>query len=275
VTARILDGKAVAAATLDRVRGEVAEFAAAHGRVPVLATVLVGEDPASRTRVRMTADRCAAVGMTSRHAPLAAPVTTDEVVTRVRELSADQDVDGILVQHPVPGGVDARAVFDAIDPAKDVGGVTRTSLARMALGEPGFVAAVPGAIMALLDAYQVRLSYRYAIVVGRGPVLGRPVGMLLLARDVTVTYCHSRTIDLAAHIAEADLLITAAGRPGLIRGKWIRQGAVVVDAAGDVEFDAAAERASLITPVPDGVVPMTIATLLAQTIRAARAHRAR
>jgi methylenetetrahydrofolate dehydrogenase (NADP+) / methenyltetrahydrofolate cyclohydrolase len=275
VTARILDGKAVAAATLDRVRVEVAEFVAAHGRVPVLATVLVGDDSASRTHARLTADRCAAVGMTSRHVELAAPVTTGEVVARVRELSADPDVDGILVRHPLPAGIDARAVFDAIDPAKDVGGATRVSLARMALGEPGFVAAAPGGIMALLDAYEVRLPYRYAVIVGRSPILGRPVGMLLLARDVTVTYCHSRTIDLAAHIAEADLLITAAGRPGLIPGKWIRQGAIVVDAGyadntGDVEFDTAAERASLITPVPGGVGPMTIATLLAQTIRAAR-----
>jgi methylenetetrahydrofolate dehydrogenase (NADP+) / methenyltetrahydrofolate cyclohydrolase len=275
VTARMLDGKAVAAATLDRVRGEVAEFVAAHGRVPVLATVLVGDDSASRGYVRRKADRCAAVGMTSRHVELAAPVTTEEVVARVRELSADPDVDGILVQHPVPGGVDARTVFEAIDPAKDVDGVTRASLARMALGEPGFVTAAPGGIMALLDAYDVRLSFRHAVVVGRSPTLGRPVGMLLLARDATVTYCHSHTIDLPAHIAEADLLIAATGQPGLIRGKWIRQGAIVVDAGyadntGDVEFDAAAERASLITPVPGGVGPMTIATLLAQTIRAAR-----
>jgi len=274
VTARILDGKAVAAAMLDRVRGEVAGFVAAHGRAPVLATLLVGDDRAAHIPVRPEAGECAAVGITSRRVELAAPVTTGEVVARVRELSADPDVDGILVRRPVPGGVDARAVFDAIDPAKDVDGVTRVSFARMALGEPGFVAATPGGIMALLDAYEVRLPYRYAVVVGRGHNLGRPVGMLLLARDVTVTYCHSRTIDLGTHIAEADLVITAAGRPGLIHGKWIRQGAVVVDAGytdgtGDVE-SSATERASLIASVPDGVGPMTIATLLAQTIRAAR-----
>jgi methylenetetrahydrofolate dehydrogenase (NADP+)/methenyltetrahydrofolate cyclohydrolase len=273
MTARILDGKAVAAVTLDRVRSEVAEFVAAHGRVPVLATVQVGDD-ASCDHVRLAAGECAAVGVTSRHVELAAPATTGEVVARVRELSADPDVDGILVRRPLPGGIDARAVFDAIDPAKDVDGVTRVSFARMALGEPGFVAATPGGIMALLDAYEVRLPYRYAVIVGRGPNLGRPVGMLLLARDVTVTCCHSHTIDLAAHIAEADLLITAAGRPGLISGKWIRQGAVVVDAGytdgtGDVE-PSAAERASLIASLPDGVAPMTTATLLAQTIRAAR-----
>ncbi len=275
MTARILDGKAVAAATLGGVRGEVAEFVAAHGRVPVLATVLVGDDSASRAHARTTADRCAAVGMTSRLVELAAPVTTEEVVARVRELSADPDVDGILVRHPMPGDIDARVVFDAIDPAKDVDGVTSVSLARMALGEPGFVATTPGGIMALLDAYDVRLPFRHAVVVGRSPVLGRPVGMLLLARDATVTYCHSHTIDLPAHVAAADLLVTATGRPGLISGKWIQQGAIVVDAGyadntGDVEFEAAAERASLITPVPGGVGPMTVATQLAQTLRAAR-----
>lgn len=271
MTARILDGSAVAAATLDRVRGEVAEFSAAHGRMPVLATVLVGDHPTARAYLRVTADQCAAVGMTARRVELAAPVTTEEVVARVRELSADPGVDGIVVHQPVPAGIDARAAFEAIDPAKDVAGVTRTSLARMALGEPGFVAAAPGGVMALLDAYGVRLAYRYAVVVGRGPRLGKPVGMLLLARDTTVTHCHSYTIDLAAHVAEADLLITAAGRPGLVRGKWIKQGSVVVDAGhaddtGDVEFDAAAERASLITSVPGGVRPMTVATLLTQTV---------
>jgi methylenetetrahydrofolate dehydrogenase (NADP+)/methenyltetrahydrofolate cyclohydrolase len=278
VTARLLDGKAVSAAMLDRVRGEAAEFAATYRRKPALATVLVGDDHTLRGSVRAKADGCATAGVTWRRVHLASPVTTDEVAARVRALSADPEVDGILVQRPLPSGVDERiderAVFEAIDPAKDVDGVTRTSLARMALGEPGFVAATPGGIMALLAAYDVRLSYRHAVVVGRGAVLGRPTGMLLLAHDATVTYCHSHTIDLPAHVAEADLLVTATGQPGLIRGKWIKQGAVVVDAGhadpGDVEFDIAAERASLITTVPAGVGPMTTATLLAQTVRAAR-----
>jgi methylenetetrahydrofolate dehydrogenase (NADP+)/methenyltetrahydrofolate cyclohydrolase len=274
VTARLLDGKAVSAAMLDRVRGEAAEFAATYRRKPVLATVLVGDDHALRRSVRVKADGCATVGVTWRRVQLASPVSTDEVAARVRALSADPEVDGILVQRPLPADVDEQAVFEAIDPAKDVDGVTRISLARMALGEPGFVAATPGGIMALLAAYDVRLSYRHAVVVGRGAALGRPTGMLLLAHDATVTYCHSHTIDLPAHVAEADLLVTATGQPGLIRGKWIKQGAVVVDAGhadpGDVEFDIAAERASLITTVPAGVGPMTTATLLAQTVRAAR-----
>ncbi len=275
MNARILDGRATAAKTLARVRDDVTEFVAKYDRTPVLATVLVGDDPASHTYVRMKANRCAETGMTSRRVELPETATTDEVVARVRELSADPDVDGILVQHPVPSHVDERAVFEAIDPAKDVDGVTYASFAAMALGEPTFASATPGGIMALLDAYDVRLAYRQAVVIGRSPILGKPMGMLLLARDATVTFCHSRTIDLAAHVGEADVVVAAVGRPGLIRGKWIKQGAVVVDAgyadnAGDVEYAVAAERASLITPVPGGVGPMTIATLLAQTVTAAR-----
>jgi methylenetetrahydrofolate dehydrogenase (NADP+)/methenyltetrahydrofolate cyclohydrolase len=275
MTARVLDGRAVAAATLSRVHDEVKEFVAAHGRTPVLATVLVGDDPASRTYVRMKTNRSTQAGMTSRRVELPADATTADVVARVRELSEDPDVDGILVQHPVPAHVDERAVFEAIDPAKDVDGVTYASFGAMALGQPRFASATAGGIMALLDAYDVRFAYRQAVVIGRSPILGKPMGMLLLARDATVTYCHSRTIDLAAHIGQADIVVAAVGRPGFIRGKWVKYGAVVVDAGyadntGDVEYSVAADRASLITPVPGGVGPMTIATLLAQTIRAAR-----
>lgn len=271
MNARILDGRAVAAQTLERVREDVKEL----GRTPVLATVLVGDDPASHTYVRMKANRSEEVGITSRRVELPTTATTDEVVARVRELSDDPDVDGILVQHPVPSHVDERAVFEAIDPDKDVDGVTYASFAAMALGRPRFSSATPGGIMALLDHYDVRMAYRQAVVIGRSPILGRPMGMLLLARDATVTYCHSRTIDLAAHVGDADLVVAAIGRPGLVRGKWIKQGAVVVDAgyadnSGDVEYVAATDRASFITPVPGGVGPMTIATLLAQTVRAAK-----
>jgi methylenetetrahydrofolate dehydrogenase (NADP+) / methenyltetrahydrofolate cyclohydrolase len=275
MNARIMDGRAVAAATLERVLHEVTRLVATRGRAPVLATVLVGDDPASHTYVRMKTDRGAAVGMTIRRTDLAATASTVDVVARVRELSADPEVDGILVQHPLPAHVDERAVFEAVDPAKDVDGVTNASFGAMAFGAPGFTSATAGGIMALLDAYEVRLAYRQAVVIGRGPILGRPMGMLLLARDATVTYCHSRTIDLATHVAEADVVVAATGRPGLVRGKWIKQGAVVVDAGyaegtGEVEYAVAVERASLVTPVPGGVGPMTIATLLAQTARAAR-----
>ncbi|MGP4014580.1 bifunctional 5,10-methylenetetrahydrofolate dehydrogenase/5,10-methenyltetrahydrofolate cyclohydrolase [Saccharopolyspora sp. 5N708] len=279
MTAQILDGRAVSATILDRVQQEVAEFVAAHGRVPVLAAVLVGDDPASHTYVRMKANRSAKVGMRSRRIELGADTTTDALVSRIRELSEDPAVDGILLQHPVPEHIDERAAFEAIDAAKDVDGVTRTSFAMMAFDEGGFHSATPGGIMALLDAYEVPLAGKHAVVVGRSPILGKPVGMLLLARDATVTYCHSRTTGLADYVAEADVLVAAVGRPELIKGEWIKPGAVVVDAGyadntGDVEYAAAARRASFITPVPGGVGPMTIATLLAQTIRAARDHEA-
>lgn len=279
MTAQILDGRAVSAGILDDVAHDVGEFIKEYGRVPVLATVLVGDDPASHTYVRMKANRCAQVGMTSRRIELDASISTETLVNQIRELSADPGVDGILLQHPVPDHIDERAAFEAIAPSKDVDGVTRTSFAMMAFAEGGFASATPGGIMALLDAYDIPLSGKHAVVIGRSPILGKPVGMLLLARDASVTYCHSRTVDLAAHVRQADVVVAAVGRPELIRGEWIKPGAVVVDAGyadnrGDVEYEAAAERASYITPVPGGVGPMTIATLLAQTIRAARAHEA-
>jgi len=277
VSAEILDGRAVSAAILDRVQREVTEFVDRYGRIPLLATVLVGDDPASHTYVRMKVNRCAKVGMGSRRIDLDAGITTKALVSRIDRLSADRTVDGILLQHPIPGHLDERAAFEAITPSKDVDGVTRTSFAAMAFGERGWRSATPGGIMALLDAYDIALSGKHAVVVGRSPILGKPVGMLLLARDATVTYCHSRTVDLADRVAEADVVVACVGRPNLIRGDWIKPGAVVVDAGytndtGDVEFAAAAERASYISPVPGGVGPMTIATLLAQTIQAAREH---
>ncbi|MEU6644093.1 tetrahydrofolate dehydrogenase/cyclohydrolase catalytic domain-containing protein [Saccharomonospora sp. NPDC046836] len=277
MTATILDGRAVSATILDRVQKDVAEFVAQHDRLPVLATVLVGDDPASHTYVRMKANRCGRVGMQSRRVELDAGITTATLVDRIRDLSADPAVDGILLQHPVPEHIDERAAFEAIAPSKDVDGVTRTSFATMAFDEGGFHSATPGGIMALLDAYDIPLAGKHAVVIGRSPILGKPAGMLLLARDATVTYCHSRTRELADHVRRADVVVAAVGRPALIRGEWIKPGAVVVDAgyaddSGDVEYESAVERASYITPVPGGVGPMTIATLLAQTIRAARHH---
>lgn len=274
MTVQILDGRAVSATLLKEVEDDVAEFVHEHGRVPVLATVLVGDDPASHTYVRMKANRSAQVGMRSRRIELDAGITTETLVRQIRDLSRDPEVDGILLQHPVPAHIDERAAFEAIDPAKDVDGVTRTSFATTAFGEGGFNSATPGGIMALLDAYDISLKGKHAVVVGRSAILGRPVGMLLLTQDATVTYCHSHTVGLAERVAEADVLVAAAGRPGLIRGEWIKPGAVVVDAgyadnSGDVEYEAAAARASYITPVPGGVGPMTIAILLTQTVRAA------
>jgi methylenetetrahydrofolate dehydrogenase (NADP+)/methenyltetrahydrofolate cyclohydrolase len=263
----------VAAELLAETAAQVTRVTAGD-RPPCLAAVLVGDDPASHTYVRMKANRCRAVGIESRRIELDAATTTEQLVGVITDLSRDDGVDGILLQHPVPEHVDERAAFEAIAPAKDVDGVTRTSFAAMAFGEPGFVSCTPGGIMRLLDAYGVELSGRRAVVVGRSPILGMPVGLLLLRRDATVTYCHSKTVERAARVAEADVVVAAVGRPELIRGEWIKPGAVVVDAGynpgnvGDVEFEAAEQRAALIPPVPGGVGPMTIAVLLAQTVAA-------
>ncbi|OYD60959.1 bifunctional 5,10-methylenetetrahydrofolate dehydrogenase/5,10-methenyltetrahydrofolate cyclohydrolase [Rhodococcus sp. OK302] len=273
--AQLMDGVALAADTLARVTDGVADFVAETGRRPCLVTVLVGDDPSSHVYVRMKVNRSRRVGIESRRIDLSQATTTQELVAVLDALSDDSSVDGILLQHPVPSQIDERAAFEAIDPGKDVDGVTRTSFARMAFGEKGFRSATPGGIMRLLDAYDVDLVGARAVVVGRSPILGRPVGMLLLARDATVTFCHSRTQELAEVVSQADVVIAAVGRPELIRGDWIKPGAVVVDAGynegnvGDVEFAAARERARLITPVPGGVGPMTIAVLLDQTLAAA------
>lgn len=276
--AQIMDGTSVAATLLAETARRAGDFALRTGRRPVLATVLVGDDPASHTYVRMKRTRCTRVGIESRHVELPETTTSDELASRVRTLSADPEVDGILLQHPVPNHIDERAAFEAIAPDKDVDGVTMHSFAAMAFGEHGFHACTPGGILRLLDFYDVPLAGRRTVVIGRSPILGKPAGMLLLARDATVTYCHSKTTDLGDIVREADVVVAAVGRPELVRGEWIKPGAVVLDAGynpgnvGDVEYDAAQERASLITPVPGGVGPMTIAVLLAQTVQAAEAR---
>ncbi|MEU9450097.1 bifunctional 5,10-methylenetetrahydrofolate dehydrogenase/5,10-methenyltetrahydrofolate cyclohydrolase [Streptomyces sp. NPDC048277] len=273
--ARLMDGTAVARRIVEETAQKAAGLTARTGVTPCLATVLVGEDPASVTYVRMKQNRSRKAGIASRHVALPATTTTEELVAALRELSADPAVHGILLQHPVGEHVDERAAFEAIAPEKDVDGVTFASFATMSFGLPGFVSCTPGGILRLLDAYGVDPAGKRAVVVGRSAILGKPAGMLLLARDATVTYCHSRTGDLSAAVREADIVVAAVGRPRLIRGQDIKPGAVVLDAGyndgnvGDVDFDSAVERASLITPVPGGVGPMTIAVLLEQTVDAA------
>ncbi|WP_405674332.1 bifunctional 5,10-methylenetetrahydrofolate dehydrogenase/5,10-methenyltetrahydrofolate cyclohydrolase [Streptomyces canus] len=273
--ARLMDGTALAGRILEETAERAADLTERTGRAPCLATVLVGDDPASVTYVRMKRNRCRKAGIESRHVELPAATTTEELVRTLRELSADPTVHGILLQHPMGPHIDERAAFEAIAPEKDVDGVTFASFATMSFGLPGFVSCTPGGIMRLLDEYDVDPAGKRAVVVGRSAILGKPVSMLLLARDATVTYCHSRTADLSAAVREADIVVAAVGRPRLVRGRDIKPGAVVVDAGynagnvGDVDFDSAVERASLITPVPGGVGPMTIATLLEQTVDAA------
>jgi methylenetetrahydrofolate dehydrogenase (NADP+)/methenyltetrahydrofolate cyclohydrolase len=278
MTARLMDGRATAERLNDATAARARTFLERRSRRPCLATVLVGDDPASRTYVRMKVNRCAAVGIESRKVELDEVTTTQQLIDAIDRLSADPGVDGILLQHPVPEQIDERAAFEAIAPSKDVDGVTRTSFAKMAFDEPGFHSCTPGGILRLLDAYDVELEGRDAVVIGRSPILGKPVGMLLLGRNATVTYCHSRTAALAEHVARADILVAAVGVPELVRGSWLKPGAVVIDAGynpgnvGDVDQAGARERASLLTPVPGGVGPMTIAVLLEQTLDAAETH---
>lgn len=276
LSSQIIDGTAVAARLLRDVTEGAAEFVRSTGRRPCLATVLVGDDPASHTYVRMKRNRCNQVGIESRYVALPSDTSTESLVQTILDLSADPAVDGILLQHPVPSHIDERAAFEAIVPSKDVDGVTMHSFAAMAFNEPGFHSCTPGGIMRLLDAYQLPIAGRHAVVVGRSPILGKPVGVMLLARDATVTYCHSKTIDLKDQVQRADIVVAAVGRPELIKGSWIKPGAAVLDAGynpgnvGDVEYDAAARVAGHITPVPGGVGPMTIAILLEQALVAAR-----
>jgi methylenetetrahydrofolate dehydrogenase (NADP+)/methenyltetrahydrofolate cyclohydrolase len=278
--AALMDGVAVARRSLDETRDRVTAYRAATGRTPRLATVLVGDDPASHAYVRMKVNRCRQVGMESVRRDLAEDSTTAEVIGVVQELAADADVDGILVQHPMPEHIDERSVFGAITRGKDVDGVSLGCSSGVSDGtEDGFAACTPAGIVALLDAYQVPIAGRHVVVVGRSSILGKPAAMMLLGRDATVTVCHSKTRGLAEFVAKADIVVAAVGHPELIRGEWIKPGAVVIDAGynpgnvGDVAYAAAAERASLITPVPGGVGPMTIAVLLAQTMSAAERAR--
>jgi methylenetetrahydrofolate dehydrogenase (NADP+)/methenyltetrahydrofolate cyclohydrolase len=274
-TASVMDGAHLARTIVERSAEQAAAFTQRTGGTPCLATVLVGEDPGSVTYVRMKRNRCEQAGIASRHTPLPEATTTGELVDVITALSSDPGVHGILLQHPVPKQIDERAAFEAIAPAKDVDGVTMHSFAAMAFGEPGFASCTPAGIMRLLDAYDVDPCGKHAVVVGRSPILGKPVGMLLLARDATVSYCHSRTTELPSIVRSGDIVIAAVGKPEFVRGDWIKPGAVVLDAGankgnvGDVAFEEALQRAAMITPVPGGVGPMTIAMLLAQTVQAA------
>ncbi|MEU1489345.1 bifunctional 5,10-methylenetetrahydrofolate dehydrogenase/5,10-methenyltetrahydrofolate cyclohydrolase [Streptomyces sp. NPDC005776] len=272
-TAQLMDGTSLAKRMVEETAAEAAEISRRTGNSPCLATVLVGEDPASVTYVRMKRARCAKAGIQSRHIALPAATTTAELIDTLDGLSNDPEVHGILLQHPCGPHIDERAAFEAIAPEKDVDGVTMHSFAAMSFALPGFVSCTPGGIMRLLEEHDVGLAGKHAVVVGRSAILGKPVGMPRLAQDATVTYCHSLTADLSAIVREADIVVAAVGRPRLIRGEDIKPGAVVIDAgynSGNVgDVDAALTRARLITPVPGGVGPMTIAVLLAQTVEAA------
>lgn len=275
MAAQLMEGTELAREIVSRTAARADELEAATGVRPCLATVIVGDDPASVMYVRMKENQSRRAGIDSRHVGLPAEITTSELVSMICGQSADPEVHGILLQHPVPPQIDERAAFEAIASGKDVDGVTMHSFAAMAFGYPGFASCTSAGIMRLLNAYGVDPAGKHAVVVGRSPILGKPVGMLLLGRNATVTYCHSRTRDLPDIVRAADIVVAAVGRPEFVQGEWIKPGAVVVDAGynpgnvGDVAFAEAVDRASLLTPVPGGVGPMTIAMLLEQTVDAA------
>ncbi len=273
--ARRLEGGPVAATIVDGARERASSFARRWGRRPCLVAVLVGDDPGSSTYVGMKQRRCATAAIDSRLVHLPATTSTTELVDMLHGLGRDEAVDGILLQHPVPDTIDERAAFEAIEPGKDVDGVTMHSFSAMAFGLDGFQSCTPSGILRLLDSARIDIAGRHAVVVGRSPILGKPVGMLLLGRDATVTLCHSHTDGLPEVVRTGDLVVAAVGRPDYIRGDWIKPGAVVVDAGynpgniGDVALSEAVGVASAITPVPGGVGPVTIAVLLEQTVHAA------
>jgi methylenetetrahydrofolate dehydrogenase (NADP+)/methenyltetrahydrofolate cyclohydrolase len=284
MAAQLIDGKAVAAEVRERVAAWVREFAAGHGGdVPGLATVLVGDDPASAVYVGNKRRQTEAVGMRSIHEQLAAGTPEDELLELIASLNADDSVDGILVQLPLPEQIVADAVVAAIDPAKDVDGLTPLNAGLLAHGQPGLVPCTPQGVIELIRHAGTELEGAEAVIVGRSILVGRPLAALLLGENATVTVGHSRTRDLAGVCSRADVLVAAVGSPRLIGADMVKPGATVIDVGtnrtddglvGDVDFEPVAEVAGSITPVPGGVGPMTIAMLLSNTLAAATARRA-
>ena len=274
---KIIDGSKIAKQTLAKAEARVAALKRDRGVTPCLVTILVGSDPSSIVYTQMKRKRCEKIGMTSRKVELPEETTTAQLVKVVKDLGADPSVHGILLQHPAPSHVDERVAFEAIPVAKDVDGVTFGSFANMWFGEQGFASCTPGGIIRLMDAYDLPIEGKHAVVIGRSAILGKPMAGLLLERNATVTICHSRTQNIADIVRTADIIVAAVGRANFVQGDWVKPGAVIMDAGynegnvGDVDFEAAKANASMITPVPGGVGPMTIATLIDQTVDAAEA----
>ena len=273
---KILDGKALAHLAEEDIKVSVCKLKE-KGITPTLATILVGLDPASATYVKMKQNACARLGMDSIAVELSRDTTTEELLKAIEKLNKDSNVHGILLQHPVPSQIDERQCFDAISVEKDVDGVTCIGFGQMTMGEEAFGSCTPAGIMRILEHYAVEISGKNAVVVGRSPILGKPMAMMLLNANATVTICHSRTVDLREHIQNADILVGAVGVPRLIQKDWIKAGAVVIDAGyhpaekcGDIDLTDIDSIASAHTPVPGGVGPMTINTLILNTLLAAQ-----
>ena len=270
----IMDGKSVAKETEEALKERVEKIKKERGYVPTLATILVGNDPASATYVKMKGNACERVGMKSLKVELPETTTTEELLDKIIDLNSNTEVSGILLQHPVPSQIDERKCFDAIDISKDVDGVTCLGFGNMSMGEKAFGSCTPQGIMRLLEYYELELEGKHAVVVGRSPILGKPMAMMLLNENATVTICHSRTKDLKEHIKNADIVVGAVGIPRFIEADWIKDGAIIIDAGyhpeqcGDIDLDGCSNRSLAYTPVPGGVGPMTINTLILQTIEA-------
>lgn len=272
----VIDGKAYAREVEAEIRALVQDIIAKTGKTPVLATILVGNNPASVTYVRMKGNACARVGMLSRKVELPESTTTQELLEVVNTLNRDPEVCGILLQHPVPAHIDERACFDAISLEKDVDGVTTAGFGRAAMGLDAFCSATPLAIVSLLKRYNIPLEGREAVVIGRSPILGKPVAALLLNENATVTIAHSKTRNLPDIVRRADIVVAAVGKPLFVKETWIKEGAVLMDAGynagnvGDIDLEACIPHCSAYTPVPGGVGPVTIAMLMKQTAAAAQ-----
>ncbi len=278
-----LDGKKVARAVRQAVKSEVSTLLREQGWVPGLATIMIGDDPASRLYLGAKEKACREVGIATFGCRLPSDTTTGEMLACIAHLNARPEVHGVLVQLPLPAHVDGQVLVEAIAPGKDVDGLHPLNQGRLLSGRGGLRPCTPRGVMRLLDEVRIRLDGKKALVVGRSALVGTPLALLLLARDATVTWCHSHTLDLEAEVRQADIVVAALGQPGAIKGRWIKRGAVVIDVGitrradgtlcGDVEFAAAKERAAWITPVPGGVGPMTVAMLLVNTLEAAGRQR--
>ena len=275
MAAQILDGKKLANESEKEILKSVS-LLKEKGIVPTLATILVGNDPASETYVRMKQETCRRVGMESLAINLPKKTSTEELLSKIDELNSDKSIHGILLQHPVPNQINERECFERISIEKDVDGVTCLGFGRMSMGLSAYGSCTPAGIMRILDFYNIDISGMNAVVVGRSPILGKPMAMMLLNKNATVTICHSRTNELENHVRNADLVVGAVGVPKLIKKEWLKKGAVIIDAGyhpekcGDIDLDGIDEIASSYTPVPGGVGPMTINTLIENTMEAAR-----
>ena len=270
----ILDGKKVSKETEEILKIRVDKIKARKGTVPTLATILVGNDPASATYVKMKGNACERVGMNSLKIELPSSTSTEELLKEINKLNNDPEVSGILLQHPVPNQINERACFDAINAEKDVDGVTCLGFGNMSMGEEAYGSCTPQGIMRLLDHYKIDLQGKHAVVIGRSPILGKPMAMMLLNKNATVTICHSKTQNLDSIVKLADLVVGAVGIPKFIKSDWIKDEAIVIDAGyhpeqcGDIDLDGVIHRCEAYTPVPGGVGPMTINTLILQTVEA-------